>query len=228
MSNSTIKSWAEDDRPREKMLYKGESVLSNAELLAILIASGSRNETAVELCKRILTSVKNDLSQLSRLSIEELMSFKGIGQAKAISIKAALELGKRRQRENPQKKKSITSSTDAYKIIAPVLQDKKIEEFWLMLFNRRNHLIDSKLISKGGVSSTVVDSKVLFKAALEKLASGIILVHNHPSGNKKPGQSDISLTKKIKEAASFLDIDLLDHLIITDHDYFSFRDEGML
>lgn len=228
MSPQTIKSWAEDDRPREKLALKGERSLSNAELIAILIGSGSASESAVELSKRILSGSGNKLSKLARLSITELVSFKGIGQAKAITIKAALELGRRRQSTQADKKKSITSSLDAYRIIAPYLQDKKIEEFWILLFNRRNHLIDQKLISTGGVSSTVVDAKIVFHQALEKLASGIILVHNHPSGNRKPGQSDISLTKRMKEAAGFLDIDLLDHLVVTDHDYFSFRDEGML
>jgi len=228
MINSTLKSWAEDDRPREKMLFKGERALSNAELIAILIGSGSAKETAVELSKRILMACENDLSKLGRMTILDLERFKGIGQAKAIIIKAALELGKRRQHTGTEKKKSVKSSKDAYQLIAPMLQDKRIEEFWIMLFNRRNVLIDMQLVSIGGVSSTVVDAKIVFKKALDHLASGIILVHNHPSGNKSPGQSDIVLTKKLNDAASYLDIDLLDHLILTDHDYFSFRDEGML
>lgn len=202
--------------------------MSNAELIAILIGSGHKNESAVDLSKRILIDSGNNLSQLARLSIGELCLFKGIGQAKAITIKAALELGRRRQGANADQKQVITSSLDAYRIIAPYLQDKRTEEFWIMLFNRRNHLIQLKRVSQGGVSSTVVDAKIVFHHALEKLASGIILVHNHPSGNKNPGQSDISLTKRMKEAAGFLDIDLLDHLVVTDHDYFSFRDEGML
>ena len=224
----TIKSWAEDDRPREKLLRKGEKALSNAELIAILIASGSKNETAVELSKRILADQEHNVSKMARLSLKELTQYKGIGLAKAISIKAALELGRRRQLSKAGTKRPITSSSDAFEIIAPYLQDKSIEEFWILLFNRRNHLLELKMISSGGVSSTVVDTKVVFKAALDKLASGIILAHNHPSGNNKPGQSDIALTKKIKQAASLMDIDLLDHLIVTDHDYFSFRDEGLL
>jgi DNA repair protein RadC len=207
---------------------KGERSLSNAELIAILIGSGSAKESAVDLSKRILIETGNSLSQLGRLTIGELCRFKGIGHAKAITIKAALELGRRRQGATPDQKQTITSSLDAYRIIAPYLQDKRSEEFWIMLFNRRNQLIQLKRVSIGGVSSTVVDAKIVFHHALEKLASGIILVHNHPSGNKNPGQSDISLTKRMKEAAGLLDIDLLDHLVVTDHDYFSFRDEGML
>jgi DNA repair protein RadC len=228
MIKNCIKAWAEDDRPREKLALKGERSLSNAELVAILLGSGSSNESAVDLAKRILIDSGNNLGRLAKMSITELKAYRGIGEAKAIGVKAALELGRRRQSDKGDKKQSITSSLDAYRIIAPYLQDKKTEEFWIMLFNRRNHLVDRQLISKGGVSSTVVDAKIVFQHALAKLASGIILVHNHPSGNKNPGQSDISLTKKMKEAASLLDIDLLDHLVITDHDYFSFRDEGLL
>jgi DNA repair protein RadC len=228
MNHSTIKSWAEDDRPREKLALKGEKSLSNAELLAILIGSGSPKESALELMKRILIEAQNDLGKLARLTIVELQTYNGIGHAKAITIKAALELGRRRQQAVTEPKSAITSSLDASRIIAPYLQDKRIEEFWILLFNRRNHLIDKTMISSGGVSSTVVDAKLVFHHALAKLASGVILVHNHPSGNREPGQSDISLTKRLQEAANFLDIDLLDHLIITDHDYFSFRDEGLL
>ena len=228
MTNQSIKCWAEDDRPREKMLHKGERALSNAELVAILIGSGNARESAVELAKRILADVQNDVARLAGLSIQELMHFKGIGSAKAITVKAALELGKRRQLSTAEKLRTVSSSADAYKIISPYLQDKKTEEFWILLFNRRNQLIKMKMISLGGVSATVVDAKIVFHAALEKLASGIILVHNHPSGNRNPGQSDISLTRKLKQAAEVLDIDLLDHLVVTDHDYFSFRDEGLL
>lgn len=228
MNNPTIKSWAEDDRPREKLQMKGERSLSNAELLAILLGSGNTDESAVELAKKILLSTGNDLGKAAKLSLKELMFFKGIGPAKAVTIKAALELGKRRQMAIKPKTKQVSSSTDAYELIAPYLLDKKVEEFWVLLFNRRNHMIDQKMISLGGVSSTVVDAKVVFKYAIDQLASGLILVHNHPSGNKKPGQSDIGLTKKLAEASKLLDIDLLDHLILTDHDYFSFRDEGML
>lgn len=228
MDYPTIKSWAEDDRPREKLQMKGERNLSNAELLAILIGSGTKKESAVELAKKILLSTGNNLGKAAKLSLKELMSFKGIGLAKAVTVKAALELGKRRQLADKPEQKQVSSSADAYEYIAPYLQDKKVEEFWVMLFNRRNHLIDLKMISLGGVSSTVVDAKVVFKYALDQLASGLILVHNHPSGNKKPGQSDITLTKKLAEASKLLDVDLLDHLILTDHDYFSFRDEGML
>jgi len=228
MKHNTIKSWAEDDRPREKLARMGERSLSNAELIAIIMGSGSQKESAVELAKRMLSEVKNNIGLLAKLTLSELKAYNGVGDAKAITIKAALELGRRRQGSKTDRKKAVTSSLDAYNIISPSLQDKKTEEFWIMLFNRRNHLLDMKMISAGGVSSTLVDAKIVFQSALEKLASGIILVHNHPSGNKNPGQSDISLTKRLKEAASYLDIDLLDHLVVTDHDYFSFRDEGML
>ena len=226
--HQSIKCWAEDDRPREKMINKGERALSNAELVAILIGSGYKNASAVEVAKEILAEVNNDVSRLSGLSLSELIRFRGMGPVKAITVKAALELGRRRQLSQAEKVRTISSSADAYKIISPYLQDKKTEEFWVLLFNRRNQLVKMKMISAGGVSATVVDAKIVFQAALEKLASGIILVHNHPSGNRNPGQSDITLTRKMKQAAELLDIDLLDHLVVTDHDYFSFRDEGLL
>lgn len=225
---ATIKSWAEDDRPREKLVAKGSVSLTDAELLAILIASGSRNESAVDLCKRILASVGNNLSELSKLSINDLMKFKGIGDAKAISIVAALELGKRRRLAEATQREAITCSRDAYDILLPLFEDLKHEEFWVLLLNRANKVVRKEKISTGGVAGTIVDNKIILKLALEALASGMVLAHNHPSGNLKPSQADINLTKQIKQAAQLLEVNLVDHLIVTDHGYYSFADEGML
>ncbi|MBL4651804.1 MAG: DNA repair protein RadC [Flavobacteriales bacterium] len=229
MSESfSIKYWAEDDRPREKLVAKGRSALSDAELIAIIIGSGSRNESAVELSKRILHSIDNNLSELGKVSVNDLMKFKGIGEAKAITIAAALELGRRRKENEPQKKSKIVTSKDAFGVIYPVLADLPHEEFWVILLNQNNKLIDTVCISRGGVSGTVADAKLIFKVALEKLASSIILSHNHPSGNLKPSKSDIDLTKKLKEGAKLLDIAVLDHLIIGDANFYSFADQGMM
>lgn len=225
---ATIKQWAEDDRPREKLVAKGPTALTDAELLAILIASGSRNESAVDLCKRILSSVGNNLSELSKLSITDLMKFKGIGDAKAITIVAALELGKRRRLAEATQRDMVTSSREAYELLLPLFEDLKYEEFWVVLLNRANRIIRKEKISAGGVAGTVVDSKILFKLAVESLASSIILAHNHPSGNVKPSQEDINLTRRLKQAAALLEINLFDHLIVTEHGYYSFADEGML
>ncbi|UII23461.1 RadC family protein [Fulvivirga ligni] len=223
-----IKSWAEEDRPREKLLLKGKASLSEAELIGILIGSGTRSMSAVDLSKHILNQSGNDLNQLAKLSVKDLMKFKGIGEAKAISIVSALELGRRRKDTEPQKKPQITSSEDAYKIISPELLDNRHEEFWILLLNRRNMVIKKQLISSGGVTGTVADPKIIFKSALEELACGIILVHNHPSGNLKPSQQDIHLTKKMTEGGRVLEIPVLDHIIFTDNGYFSFADENML
>jgi len=224
----TIKSWAEEDRPREKLLSKGRHTLTEAELIAILIGSGSRNETAVELSRRILNEAGNNLSHLGKLSVNDLMRFKGIGEAKAITIVAALELGRRRKEAEPNKINKITSSKDVFDIVSPVYKDLPHEEFWVLFLNRANGVIKRESVSKGGVAGTVVDSKIIFKSAIEQLASSVILTHNHPSGNLKPSEADIQLTKKIKEAGNMLDIPVLDHLIITDTAYFSFADEGMI
>ncbi len=223
-----IRSWAEEDRPREKLQLKGKAALSDAELMGILIGSGTRSLTAVDVCKIILQANQNNLNELARLSVKELMKFKGIGEAKAITIVAALELGRRRKEAEPTKRPKITSSADAYAAIKPELWDKQVEEFWLLILNRANQIIRKSQISSGGVAGTVADPKVIFKEALEHLASGIILIHNHPSGNLKPSQADIQLTKKLKEAGGFLDLPILDHLIFTDQSYYSFADEGML
>ena len=223
-----IRSWAEDDRPREKLLAKGRSVLSDAELIAILFGSGSRNETAVDLAKRVLLSKDNNLDDLGKMSVNELMHFKGIGEAKAIGLIAALELGRRRKSSDPRKRTRISSSEDAFSEIYPVMADLPHEEFWVLLLNRANEVLSKQNLSKGGVSGTVVDPKMIFKMATEQLASAIILAHNHPSGKLRPSQADINLTGKLKEAGNILEIPVLDHLIIGSNSYFSFKDEGKL
>lgn len=222
-----IRSWAEDDRPREKLLLKGKSALSDAELIAILIGSGSAEETAVDLSKRILQSLNNQLSELGKLTVKDLMKFKGIGEAKAISIIAALELGRRRKETEPEKRVKIIDSQSAFDTIYPNLGDLNHEEFWVIFLNRANQVIGKQNVSKGGVSGTVVDPKVIFKLAVQFPASAIILAHNHPSGNLKPSQADHQITRKLKEAGKSLDIPVLDHLIIGERDYFSFVDEGV-
>ena len=224
----SIKNWNEDDRPREKMLLKGRIALSDAELVAILIGSGSRNESAVSLSQRILASVDNNLSELGRLSIAELMEFKGIGKAKAISIAAATELGRRRRTGEALERKKITSSNSVFEFIQPVIGELPHEEFWILYLNNSNKVIKSAQLSKGGITGTVVDVRLAFKEALQLGAVGIILAHNHPSGTLKPSQADIQLTKKLKIAGDSLDIKVLDHLIVTEKAYFSFADENML
>jgi len=223
-----LKAWAEEDRPREKLMGKGRQVLSEAELIAILIGSGSRNETAVELSKRILSAVENNLNELGKLGVNELTKFKGIGEAKAVSIVAALELGRRRKETETVKREKITTSKDAYEAMKPKMVDLPHEEFWLVLLNRANGIIKKELISRGGVAGTVVDTKIIFKCAVEHYASSIIICHNHPSGNLKPSEADIKITKGIKEAGKIMEIPLIDHLIITDAGYYSFADEGMI
>lgn len=223
-----IKNWAEADRPREKLILKGRSALSDAELVAILIGSGNRNQTAVELSQHILDHCNHDLIQLAKCSLKDLQEFKGIGEAKAISIIAALELGRRRKESEPQKRIRIKTSQDAYSLIHSELQDLSHEEFWIIFLKRNNEVIKKELVSRGGIAGTVVDAKIIYKRALEERASGIILAHNHPSGNLQPSQEDIRLTKRLREAGRLLDIHVLDHLIITDTSYGSFADEGLL
>jgi DNA repair protein RadC len=225
---ASIKSWAEEDRPREKLLLRGKDALTDAELLAILISSGSREETALGLGQRILRSVNHDLQLLGRRNIKELMSFKGIGEAKAISIAAALELGRRRQQTDIKERPSIKSSRDAFNIIAASIADLLHEEFWILLLNRSNEVIGKERISQGGVSGTVVDGKIIFKAAIQALATSIVLCHNHPSGNLKPSQADIDITRKLRKAGEAIDVTVLDHLIISERGYYSFADEGAL
>ncbi|PTQ95609.1 DNA replication and repair protein RadC [Mucilaginibacter yixingensis] len=222
----SIKAWAEEDRPREKLGAQGRRALSDAELIAILIGSGSRDESAVELSKRILHHYDNDLNRLGRASIAELSKFKGIGEAKAISIIAALELGRRRGEADSKPPETIDSSKLAWQVLRRHLVDLNHEEFWLLLLSRSCKLISKELISKGGLSGTIADPKIIFSIALQHQASNIILAHNHPSNNKKPSHEDINLTKRLIQAGNILDIKVMDHLIITDDGYYSMRDEG--
>jgi DNA repair protein RadC len=223
-----INQWAEDDRPREKFLLKGKSVLSDSELLAILIGSGSRNESAVQLCQRILASANNNLNQLGKLSITQLTDFKGIGEAKAIAIAAAMELGRRRRNEELPELTKITSCKAVFEIMQPIIGELYHEEFWVLYLNQANKVIYKSQISKGGMTSTLVDIRLIFKMAFEHNAIAIILTHNHPSGKLIPSQQDIDMTKKIKFAATALEIQVLDHMIITETDYFSFKEDGIL
>ena len=222
-----INQWAEDDRPREKFQLKGKSSLSDSELLAILIGSGSRNESAVQLCQRILASTDNNLNQLGKLSITQLTNFKGIGQAKAISIAAALELGRRRRVEDAVELKKITSSKAVFEIMQPLIGELPHEEFWVLFLNNSNKVIHKAQISKGGITGTVVDSRIIFKTGFENNATSIILTHNHPSGKLLPSEADIQITKKLKVAGQQLDISVLDHVIITETSFYSFNDHGI-
>ncbi|RCS27513.1 DNA repair protein RadC [Polaribacter sp. WD7] len=228
MEHRTIKTWALDDRPREKLIAKGKTLLSNAELIAILIGSGNRSESAVALSQRILQSVSDNLNELAKLPIEQLVRFNGIGEAKAIAIITGLELGKRRQLETALEKPKITSSKDVCNLMQPIIGDLAHEEFWVLFLNNSNKVLAKNQISKGGLTATIVDVRLLFKKALEMAAVGILVCHNHPSGKLQPSTSDKQLTQKIKEAGFTLDIKLLDHLIITEKAYFSFADEGIL
>ena len=225
----TITQLAADDRPREKMMKHGARALSNAELLGILIGSGNTDETAVVLCQRILNSADNSLNRLGKYDIKKLTStFKGIGEAKAVTIIAAMELGRRRQEEESPERPVMQSSAEAYKYMRQKLIDLPHEEFWALLLNRAGRLIDTVIISRGGTSSTVVDVKIILKAALQNLASSIILCHNHPSGNCRPSREDEAMTHKIKNAASLLDIQVVDHIIVCENRYFSFADHDLL
>lgn len=224
----SIKNWSQDDQPREKLRDKGKLALSDAELVAILIGSGNREESAVALCKRILASVDNNLSELGKLSIKQLMQFKGIGEAKAISITAALELGRRRRAGEALEKKKITSSVSVFELMQPIIGDLAHEEFWIIYLNNSNKVIQKNQLSKGGITGTLVDVRLALKTALEVSATGIILAHNHPSGTLKPSEADKQITNKLKTAAQSLDIKVLDHLIITEKAYFSFADEALL
>lgn len=222
-----IHQWAEDDRPREKFLLKGKAALSDSELLAILIGSGSRNESAVQLCQRILASSENNLNTLGKMSVSQLMQFKGIGEAKAISIAAALELGRRRRAEEAVELKKITSSKAVFEIMQPIIGELPHEEFWVLYLNNSNKVIYKAQLSKGGITGTVVDIRLLFKMALEQNATAVLLTHNHPSGKLLASDADIQITKKIKEAGKTLEIHVLDHIIITENGYLSFQDTGI-
>lgn len=224
----SIKAWAENDRPREKLMLKGKAALSDAELIAILIGSGTKDKSAVELAKEILLGAENKLKELGRFSIHQLTKYKGIGPAKAVSIVAALELGRRRRGEEALVRKKITSSRNAFEVMQPILGDLNHEEFWVIYMNNSNKILHKEQLSKGGMTGTLVDPRKVYKLALENGATCLILAHNHPSGSLKPSQADKSLTQKLKTAGESLDIKVLDHVIITQNAYFSFADEGLL
>jgi len=222
----SIKNWSQDDQPREKLLYKGQAALSDAELVAILIGSGNRSESAVALTKRILASVDNNLSALGKLSIKQLMSFNGIGEAKAVTIAAAMELGRRRRGEDSIVLDKITSSASVFEVMQPILGELPHEEFWIIYLNNSNTILQKLQLSKGGITGTLVDVRLTLKKALELGATALILVHNHPSGTLKPSVADKQITQKLKTGASSLDIKVLDHVIVTEQSYFSFADEN--
>lgn len=224
----SIKNWSDDDKPREKLVHKGKDVLSDAELIAILIGSGSRNESAVKLSKRILASVDNNLNELGRLSIKQLMEFKGIGEAKAVTIAAALEIGRRRRGEDAKKITKIQSSKSVFELLQPIMGELEHEEFWIVYLNNSNKVLHRAQLSKGGITGTLVDVRLVMKQALELGAVALILAHNHPSGTLKPSAADKQITQKLKIAAEALDIKVLDHVIITQKEYFSFADEGII
>lgn len=228
VSRMPIRLWADDDRPREKLIKKGKSSLSDAELLAILLGSGSRDESVVELAKRILLSAGNNLNKLGKLGLNDLCQFKGMGPVKAITLMAALEMGRRRKESDTPERKTILNSRDAFEYIEPVMTDLPHEEFWIIFTNRTNGIVGKKQVSAGGIVGTVADVRLVFKYALDAFATGIIVCHNHPSGSLKPSDTDIRLTRQMADAGRVMEISLLDHLIVADRKYFSFKDEGML
>ena len=223
-----ITNWALEDRPREKLLSHGMGSLSNVELLAILIRSGSHQETAVELARRIMHKTGNNLQELGRYNVPDLMKFKGLGPVKAVSILAALELGRRRSKESVLARNKISGSQDVYNHFQSALADLQHEEFWILVLNRANKVLDQIKISQGGIAGTVIDSRIILKHAIDRLASSIILCHNHPSGNLKPSDADVTITTKIRDSCKTMDIQVLDHIIIADNSYFSFSDEGLI
>lgn len=223
-----INKWAEDDRPREKLIQKGNKAISNAELIAILIRTGSREQSAVDLAKHMLDRVGNNLNELAKMSVSEMCRFPGIGETKAATILAALELGSRIRREEALSKDQVTDSRTLYEILKPQMAYLPHEEFRVIYLNRANKIIGDKQISIGGVSGTVADPKIIFRKAIELLACSVILAHNHPSGNITPSKADIELTRKMKEAGKLMEIEVIDHIIVSDHGYYSFADEGML
>jgi DNA repair protein RadC len=224
----SIKSWAEEDQPREKLLSKGKKHLSTAELMAILVRTGTKGKSALNLCQEILDDNNHNLDDIGRLEVKDLMQYKGMGEAKAIAVVAALEIGRRRQNTDVKKKPVIRSSQDAFSFIGHRLQDIPFEEFWILMLNRSGRVIEEVKISSGGVSATVVDIRIIMKKAIAALAESIILVHNHPSGNLKPSVQDKTLTRKIQDGAQLFSMKVVDHLIITDNAYFSFADEGLI
>ena len=228
MAKLTITQFSADDRPREKMMMHGSRALSNAELLAILIGSGSVEETAIELSQRVLNAVNNNLNSLGKYDIKQLMAYKGIGEAKAITIMAAMELGRRRREEDVPERPLLNSSVKAYEYMRQRLLDLPHEEFWAILLNRAGRVIDTVMVSKGGTASASVDVKIIMREAVQNLASAIILCHNHPSGNNNPSREDEKLTTKIVDAARLMDISVLDHIIVCDSGYYSFMDHGKI
>ena len=228
MAKLTITQLSIDDRPREKMMKNGARSLSNAELLAILIGSGSVDETAIELSQRILNAVNNNLYTLGKYDLKQLMTYKGIGEAKAITIMAAMELGRRRREEELPDRPQLNTSQAAYDYMAQRLVDLPHEEFWAILLNRAGRVIDTVMVSKGGTASTAVDVKIIMREAVQNLASAIILCHNHPSGNNQPSRDDELLTRQISDAAKLMNVVVLDHIIVCDKSYYSFSDEGKL
>lgn len=225
---TSIKTWAEDDRPREKLLAKGKGALSDAELVAILLGSGTRNESAVDVAKNILASVENNLDELARLTVTDLKKFKGIGEAKAISVITALELGRRQKASAARKTQKITTSRDVFDIMSPYLSDLSHEEFWVIYLSQSNKVLKRERISQGGITGTVADVRIIFKTALDLRATALVLIHNHPSGTRRPSHADETLTKKIVQGGNLLDIRVLDHVIVTDRDFYSFSDEGIM
>jgi DNA repair protein RadC len=223
-----ISQWAEEDKPREKLMLKGRNALSDAELLAIILGSGSRQETAVTLAQRILQHFQQDLNALGKSNVAELTTFKGMGEAKAIAVMAAMELGRRKQEKPVKERIQVKSSKDAYQSLFPHLADLPHEEFWVLYLNRGNKIMHKEQISRGGMSGTIADAKVIFKKALECNAAAIILAHNHPSGNLKPSDADLQLTKNIQQAGKVMEINVLDHLILSEQGYYSFADEGKM
>lgn len=224
----SIKSLAEDDRPREKFLLKGKASVSDSELLAIIMGSGNREESAVELARRILNSVENNWHRLSQLSIKDLMKFKGVGEAKAISIATALEIGNRKSQQEVLERQQISSSRDCFEVLQPHLSDLSTEEFWVIFLNHQNKILYKTCLFRGGIASSVADIRVIFKTALEHFSTRIIIAHNHPAGSLKPSKDDINITNKINEAGKLLEIELLDHIIIAQNKFYSFKEEGIL
>jgi DNA repair protein RadC len=224
----SIKNWAKDERPREKLLVHGAEILSNSELLAILINNGTKNKSAIELAKEVLEAGKNNLQELGKLTVKELMKIKGIGEAKAITIAASLELGRRRQATEALEKKTVTSSADIAVFLQTKIRDNRREVFGVLYLNRANKINHFEIISEGGITGTVADPRIILKKALEEDAVNIVLAHNHPSGSLKPSRADEDLTRKIKEAAKYFDINVIDHIIISELGYYSFADEGLL
>jgi DNA repair protein RadC len=224
----SIREWALEDRPREKLASNGINSLSNAELLAIIIGSGTRADTAVELSKKLLNMVGNNLHELGKLDLASLKKVPGIGPARAMSIIACIELGRRRNNSDRLPEKKVSGSKDVFALFQPLLGDLNHEEFWILLLSRSNRVLDRVRISQGGISGTIIDTRIILKNAVDRLSSAIILCHNHPSGNLKPSDADIRITNKLKDSAQIMDINLIDHIIVADNSYFSFADEGLL